>query len=240
MTDQSIFDDTSESSQSDPTSSTSTSEQTNAADQLLGSIVNADGKPKYSTVEDALKGAAAAQEHIRRLEAENTQFKQEVGKSTTLQDVLDAVKQSPGEETNTAPTPLDEDALAAIVEGLLDKRSTAQRQKDNATQVASAFQNKYGAEAETKYLEAAGNVGFSKAEINQLSASNPSAVLKLLGLADTGKAEPASLSSSANTSHFTKQEEPPARFDPFKAKRDESMEAWRKSVEATNKRLGLN
>jgi cell fate (sporulation/competence/biofilm development) regulator YlbF (YheA/YmcA/DUF963 family) len=69
MTDQSIFNNDEQSTPAE--ASQSGNEQASAADQLLGAIVNSEGKQKYASVEDALKATAAAQEHIRRLEEEN-------------------------------------------------------------------------------------------------------------------------------------------------------------------------
>ena len=99
MTDQSIFNNDAPSTPAEV--SQSGNEQASAADQLLGAIVNSEGKQKYGTIEDALKATAAAQEHIRRLEEENTSFRQKVEESTTLQAVLDAVK--PREVSEPAP-----------------------------------------------------------------------------------------------------------------------------------------
>ena len=52
MTDQSIFNNDEPSTPAEV--SQSGNEQASAADQLLGAIVNSEGKQKYGTVEDAL------------------------------------------------------------------------------------------------------------------------------------------------------------------------------------------
>jgi hypothetical protein len=54
-----------------------TTEQPSELDTLLQSIVNTSGEPKYTSPEEALKGAAHAQEHIQTLEQENQNLKTE-------------------------------------------------------------------------------------------------------------------------------------------------------------------
>ena len=238
MTDQSIFNNDDQNSQSDGGQG---NDDKPAADQLLGAIVNADGKQKYATVEEALKGAASAQEHISRLETENTTFKQESEKSTTLQSVLDALKpQAGGEDPNKDVAPqLDADTLSQLLEGVVSKRETVSTQKQNTTTVASKFKELHGGEAEAKYYEAAASEGFSREQINGLAASNPSAVFKLLGV-DAKKDTPAgSLKGDVNAGDFEKKAEELPRFNPMGGGNNPQLEAFRKSKAATNKRLGI-
>lgn len=240
MTDQSIFNNDEPSTPAE--ASQSGNEQASAADQLLSAIVNSEGKQKYGSVEDALKATAAAQEHIRRLEEENTTFRQEVEKSTTLQSVLDAMK--PREESAAAPaeptSSIGEDDVAQLLEGMLNKRETEATAKSNVSKVTSAFVEKHGVEAEAKYYESATALGFTNSEINELAARNPAAVFKMLGIDDKPAAVANPLRSSVGAGNLSDNKPQQPTFNPFQGGTSPSVEAFRKSKAATNERLGLD
>lgn len=238
MTDQSIFNNDEQSTPAE--ASQSGNEQASAADQLLSAIVNSEGKQKYGSVEDALKATAAAQEHIRRLEEENTTFRQEVEKSTTLQSVLDAMK--PREESEpAAPTSsIGEDDVAQLLEGMLNKRETEATAKSNVSKVTSAFVEKHGVEAEAKYYESASALGFTNSEINELAARNPAAVFKMLGIDDKPAPVANPLRSSVGAGNLSDNKPQQPTFNPFQGGTSPSVEAFRKSKAATNERLGLD
>lgn len=238
MSDHSIFNNDEPSTPAE--ASQSGNEQASAADQLLGAIVNSEGKEKYASVEDALKATAAAQEHIRRLEEENTTFRQEVEKSTTLQSVLDAMK--PREESEpVAPTSsIGEDDVAQLLEGMLNKRETEATAKANVSKVTSAFVEKHGVEAEAKYYESATALGFTNSEINELAARNPAAVFKMLGIDDKPAPVANPLRSSVGAGNLSDNKPQQPTFNPFQGGTSPSVEAFRKSKAATNERLGLD
>lgn len=238
MTDQSIFNNDEPSTPAE--ASQSGNEQASAADQLLSAIVNSEGKQKYGSVEDALKATAAAQEHIRRLEEENTTFRQEVEKSTTLQSVLDAMK--PREESEpAAPTSsIGEDDVAQLLEGMLNKRETEATAKSNVSKVTSAFVEKHGVEAEAKYYESATALGFTNSEINELAARNPAAVFKMLGIDDKPAPVANPLRSSVGAGNLSDNKPQQPTFNPFQGGTSPSVEAFRKSKAVTNERLGLD
>ena len=239
MTDQSIFDDNTASPE--PVSSGEGS-QVPAVDQLLGSITNAEGKQKYSNVEEALKGLSAAQEHIRRLEQENTEFKQKVEKSTTLQDVLEAMKPAPAnQEGNGEPaTPaLDEGVLAELLEKVVEQRETVTVQKTNAATVANKFKELYGEEARTKYYEAAASVGLGQAEIDALAAKSPSAVFTMLGVEAKSTPQRGSVKSSVSTEGFEQKPKELPKFNPMQPSKNSTLEKWQAVVKETNSRLGI-
>lgn len=239
MTDQSIFDE-GEGSQNQPESTSN--DTPSGVDQLLAGIVNAEGKQKYASIEEALKGAAAAQEHISRLETENTQFKQKVEKSTTLQDVLEAMKprEDNGEEVKSSAPELNEDMLAQLLEKVVEKKESETAKRSNAQTVAAKFKELHGEDAEAKYLEAAASVGMSKAQINSLAASNPTAVFKLLGVDTKQEVKPSGLSSSVNPSTFQQKPNEMPKFDPMRPAKNAALEKWRASAKITNERLGLD
>ena len=238
MTDQSIFNNDEQSTPAE--ASQSGNEQASAADQLLSAIVNSEGKQKYGSVEDALKATAAAQEHIRRLEEENTTFRQEVEKSTTLQSVLDAMKPREEKEPAAPTSSIGEDDVAQLLEGMLNKRETEATAKSNVSKVTSAFVEKHGVEAEAKYYESASALGFTNSEINELAARNPAAVFKMLGIDDKPAAVANPLRSSVGAGNLSDNKPQQPTFNPFQGGTSPSVEAFRKSKAATNERLGLD
>jgi len=209
------------------------------ADQLLASIVNAEGTPKYKTVEDAIKGLAAAQEHISRLEAENSDYKGKVEKSNTLQDVVDALQKSrEGQEPEKgSSSQIDEATLSAMLEQVVDKKEAQNTAKQNAALVVAQFKEAYGSEAEAKYNEAVAATGLSKSDVNALASKSPTAAMKLLGAAE--KKQGMNLNSSANPAAFKDSDTGPAKFDPFQPAKNSALEKFRESRKATNKRLGI-
>jgi uncharacterized coiled-coil protein SlyX len=236
MTDQSIFDEGTPPQETPPSGS---NEQVQAVDQLLGSIVNAEGKQKYATAEDLVKGFASAQEHISRLESENSTFKREVEKSTTLQDVLEAMKPTPDGEPAPAAT-LDEGKIAELLEKVVERKDTATAQKANVTSVTNKFKEMHGEQAEAKYYEAAANIGMSKSEINALAASNPTAVFAMLGVDAKQVAPKGGLNSSVSPAEFQQKPNEMPKFDPMKPSPNSALDKWRKVAAATNERLGLD
>jgi hypothetical protein len=235
MTDQSIFGDSNASQEPAPASN---NDSVPAVDQLLGSIVNADGKQKYATAEDLVKGFSSAQEHISRLEQENTSFKQEVEKSTTLQDVLEAMK--PKSEGEVAPAAnLDEGVLAQLLEKVVERKDTATAQKTNASTVASKFRELHGEQAEAKYYEAAASIGMSKSDINTLAASNPTAVFAMLGVDAKQVAPKVNLNGSVSPAEFQQKPQEMPKFDPMKPAVNSTLDKWRAVAKATNERLGV-
>jgi hypothetical protein len=59
-----------------------------ATEDLLKQIVNEDGSQKYKSMEDAIGALRSSQEHIPKIEAENTQLRAEVDKRMSAEQVL--------------------------------------------------------------------------------------------------------------------------------------------------------
>ena len=208
-----------------------------SVDQLLQGIQNEQGEQKYKNAEDAIKALQASQEHIQRLEAENSDFKSKATTSATLQSVLDAVKPPSGGEPQ-APAAIDEAALASLVESVVSKRDTAQTQTSNVQGVANKFNELYGDQGEAQLYAQAEAKGLTRAWINQLAAENPAAVFNILGVDATVKPN-INLSTSVNSTSVPATKPQPTRFDPFQPRPDSDLDNWRKSVAATHERLGI-
>lgn len=203
-------------------------------DQLLQGIKNEQGEAKYKSVEDALAALQASQEHIGRLETENSEFKSKQLEGATLQAVLDAVKPQAG-DAEPAGSQLTGEQITELVTAQLSKRETEQTRGTNVDVVTSKFKELYGEKAGEEYYAQAEAKGLSKEWINSLAATNPSAVFKVLGV-EASKA-PASMSSSNSTEQFNQEAQKPKVFDPFTAEPSSDLVKWRTSAKATLDRL---
>lgn len=191
MTESTIFD-----TPSTPPATTEPVEQTPAPvvrpeDLLLKTIVNEQGAPKYQSVEDAIKALAASQDHIKRLEQENAQFRESSTKAKTMEELLEALK--PKEETAPAPqpTPSAQPDINDVVNRILSEREKERTRTENINSLTSRIKEVYGEEkASEVFYSKAEALGFTKKAINELAADNPKAVLKLLDIADTKPVAP--------------------------------------------------
>jgi hypothetical protein len=190
MTDQSIFGDQNK-PVADPTITQTATQTQSPLATLLADIKNEQGSQKYATPEDALRGAAHAQEYIRTLQREKAEADARLAAlsakedktahlEATLAELMQKVNK-PAEPALNVPTG---DDIAAIVAKTLDSRSAAQKAQENQAQVAQALMKQFGAEAEAKYNEAAKELGLSPQELNELAAKSPKAVLKTLGVSE--------------------------------------------------------
>lgn len=180
---------------------------------LLSMILNEQGQQKYTNVTEALKGAAHAQTYISELkrqlaeaqaaaDAAKTSAEKQAELERTVQELL--AKQNQNTPSNPSEI-LDPAKLAELVEQTLDRRTAAQKAKDNQSHVASELVKVFGEKAEEKYNEAAKELGLSVAEMNDMAAKSPKAVLKALGVAAQVAQKPQSfapVSSAVNTAGF--------------------------------------
>lgn len=206
-------------------------------DQLLAGIQNEQGVPKYKTAEDAIRALQASQEHIQRLESENSQYKNNVTEQATLQSVLDAVKPQSGGEPVVPPT-IDEASVASLVESIVSKRDMQATQTTNVKTVAGKFNELFGDKGESEMYSRAEAKGLSREWVNKLAAENPNAVFNILDV-KAGASTP-NLTPSHNNGFQEPTKIQPKKFDPFTPRENSDVSSWRKSAQATNERLGIS
>lgn len=160
--------------------------------EFLQAITNPEGKPKYKTVADALIGAAKAQEHIQRIEAENAELRTVAKKVETMEQLLQRLEQGKG--SDPAPMPKVEDQ-EQIVLSVLEKREQALRERQNREQVLESLKGKFGDKVQDVLQAKANDLGLSVAELGALAARSPKAVL---GYFDAKSVTP-SVQSTVNT-----------------------------------------
>lgn len=215
MSDQNIFGENQSSSATQPNSQTPNSNggnvQPNQLETLLASIKNERGEQKYKTLDDALVALQHSQTFIPSLKAENEAVKaeaerlrKEAERITELENLVKTLAQNQPTNGNTNPQVVDEEKIATIVQNTLTRVSQDNVRKENVSTVISTLQQKFGTEAEKVFYGKAEELGFSKADINELAAKSPKAVFNLFGISTDGVSKPnaAPNNTSVNTAGF--------------------------------------
>lgn len=193
---------------------------------------------KYKSAEDALKSVPHAQEHIQTLESELAQMKEELSKRKTTEELLDEIKSGiQPQEATTSQGEINQDRIMDLVNSTIAQREQQSVAQTNARSVADKFTEKYGSEAEAVYNNLAKESGMSLDQLHNLSATSPSAVLKLAGF-DNKPTNVAKPQSTVNTETLSKQstDELSARV-PKGASTKDLLSAWNAAGEKVKKQL---
>lgn len=161
---------------------------------------------KYRTAEDALKALPHAQGHIKTLEEEAKQLREELAKRKTAEELLEEFKLSGiqpmvvDKEPKAAPD-LDVEQIVASVLAKKEAQTTAQK---NISVVVNTFQEAFGdkTKAEEMYNKVAEESGLSIAAMNQLAATSPEAVMRLAGITKKQTAIPGKVQGTVNSESF--------------------------------------
>lgn len=177
---------------------------------LLASIKNERGEPKYRDLPEALKGLANAQEFIPSLrtelsqkDAELAQLRNENLRLKTVEETVLALTQQ-REKPNDPPVNqgLTAEQIAELVNKSLTQRESQASQKVNLQTVVSTLQQSFGADAGKVFYEKGAELGMSVEEMNALAAKSPKAVLTMFGVSADGKKPVSVTQGSYNSSAF--------------------------------------
>lgn len=235
MTDATIFDSNTNANQGTDTTATNNFQIPTEIAEFIGS-----GK-KYQTAEEALKSVPHAQKHIQTLESELQTLKEELTKRKTAQELLDEMKSGFPQEKTSQGVEIDSDKIAQLINETLTLKERQNTAKQNTESVASKFTDQFGEKAEEVYQTIAKESGLTVAQLNQLAASSPSAVLKLAGLTK-GTQIPGKTNSTINTESFNKVNpaaESSARV-PKGASTKDLVNAWRVAGEKVKQNLSTS
>lgn len=189
MSDQSVFDTNNNNSQETP--EIKDSQSSNVFSDLLNSITNEEGKPKYNSVEEALKGAANAQEYIRQLkekqealESNLTQAQQQLAKSEAIEDVVSRLSANQNQEPQATPDSqgLDEQTIANLINKQLAEKSLQEAATLNKDKVNGELFSKFGDKAPEVVNSKAKELNISVNQLEEMSKQSPQLVLSLFGL----------------------------------------------------------
>lgn len=170
------------------------------ADQL-STIVNEEGKPKYNSVEEALKGAANAQEYIRSLKSELDQFKTAAEKGAALSDVMDAIKSQQGSKVDQPVKTLGEEDVSVMFQQLLSKAKEDEIKSTNEAKFSDAVSSAYGDKSKEFVNTKAKELGINVQLLQEMAQTSPVAALQLLGVNAKQDTNP-KMKSSVNTMGF--------------------------------------
>jgi hypothetical protein len=204
-----------------------------AEDQLLKAIVNEQGAPKYSSVPDALKALAAAQEHIRRLEADNAALRDNVAKAKSMEELVAALK--PAEAANTPAPKTPAVDIGSEIDRILQEKQKETERKSNQVAVAEAMKEAYGEKASELFYTKAQELGFSKQAINELAANNPKAVITLFGVSKSTK--PNVKIPGIRTEGLDQESSPPVKSGMAFGSTRDLVDSWRAAGEKVKKQL---
>lgn len=185
-----------------------------------------DGK-KYSNTEEADKGIRHAQDHIRQLEEENALMREKLAKASSVDEVLQAVKQQravPSESTSTDQTTVatSEDELKTLIQTIandtISTREHEETAKKNSQSVADALIAQYGSKDKAKeiYIQKASELNLN---LDEIASKSPKAVLELFnikqGADSVVKGVPAAQQSSVNTATLQLNSQNGAEFGTY-------------------------
>lgn len=164
-------------------------------EDLLLSIKNENGEPKYKTVEDALKGLEHSQNFIstllnekREKEEELRQLREQSQKQKSIDDVLKELtarnESNPQEPKSKTPPvgELSEETIAALVRKELEQANTAAQANLNVSEVQNTLITKFGDKAGEVLAAKAAELGTTPNDLGELAKKNPKLVLSLFNV----------------------------------------------------------
>lgn len=157
------------------TEATKAEESKSEYSEFLQAITNSEGKQKYKTVADALIGAAKAQEHIARLEHENSDLRKVTTKVETLEQVL--AKLETGTKVDQPHVPVVEDQEKLVL-SVLERREMALREQANRKAVLDSLNERFGDKVKEILESKANDLGLTVSDLGAMAARSPKAVLE--------------------------------------------------------------
>lgn len=199
---------------------TNTPPVTSSPDDLLKTIVNEEGVPKYDTVEKALSGLAASQAHIKKLEEESrarqeemNQLREQTKSQKSIEEVLERLtsqNQSQQQQTTPASGGLDEEKLKAIVLETLGNQQSVATHKQNLQSVQAKLVEQFGEKAQEKIAATAAALDMTPQELGELAKTKPKAVLGFFASQSNNSPAPTPPGSSVPVG--LPSENPPTKF----------------------------
>lgn len=161
-----------------------------ALNDLLASIKNEQGQPKYRSIEDALKGLQHAQSYIAEVKQErNTiaaKLEEEAAKAREVEELKRVVAEitQKQDKKDVQPTPsIGADDITNLVKSQLAIERQQEQQSLNKNTVRKALVEKFGEEkAAEVFNQKADELGLSAEKLTQIVAESPKAALAMLGV----------------------------------------------------------
>lgn len=172
---------------------------------LLASIQNEQGQPKYRDVPTALEGLRHAQGFIetlkaekQALEAEHQRLRSELEKRQSVEDIVGRLANSQGNASTTNTESLTPEQIAELVKNQFVNIQTQTVKESNLKSVNDALVKRFGDKAGEVLKAKADELGITVKRLGEIAQESPTAVLAYFPSVQ----QPQSQSSSLNTSGF--------------------------------------
>lgn len=217
---------------------------------LLASIKNERGEPKYKSVEDAIKGLANSQAFIETLLAEKRQQEQELEqlreKAKKVENIDDVIAkltgskdhEQPGKETPSAGS-LTEETVSELVAKKLAELEQQKSVQTNLQLVQKALSEKFGDKTKEVVAKKAAELKTTPEQIGALAQSNPDLVLALFNTASKPSVSPSTSSVNLPNNGPEPTLEKPGKSLLLGATSKDQKEYWLKVKEHVNKQYGI-
>lgn len=160
--------------------------ETNDVDVSFDTLVG-DDKP-YKTPDDLAKAKRHADLHIKRLEAEAAEIRQELNKQLTMEELLTQIKtiQTPTPPSNLQVPPTNTELqtpdINELVRKALESQTSEARKKANEAQVTSKLAERFGSEAQSYLNKKASELGVTIEYLRSQAQENPAVFYRLVDL----------------------------------------------------------
>ena len=155
-------------------------------EDLLGGIKNADGNQKYQTVDAALSSLATSQEHIVKLESENSQYRENETKAATMDDLLTELRQQPNTVATPQPVGMSADELQGMTFETIRRYESQKLAEANAATVDAAMRKQYGDKAKEVFSSKAKELGVDINFMYDLAKRSPTGFMAQFKETSTG------------------------------------------------------
>lgn len=194
---------------------------------------------KYRNLSDIHKAFPNAQKHIQTLESRLQEATEELNRRKTAEDLIEDMKTglSQKDDTNLSPE-INQDYVTKLVDNILASKLTAKVASENAQKVVNTFKNVYGEKAKDAYLNLAKELQTSTEELDRISKTNPSMLLRLANIKETVPTRTGKLASDTITMTQTGNQEISAKVGKYPTSKDLAR-AWRSAGEIVKKELNI-
>jgi hypothetical protein len=141
---------------------------------------------KYRDAQALAKAVAHKDAFIEQLKAETAGMRQDLQTRLKMEDFLAklAPPPAPTSDNQAAQRPAEQTATKEELLKLLEEREAAAARQRNLTEAKETLQKTFGPNYASKVREVAANLNTSEAFFNDLAATNPAALYKLLGVGE--------------------------------------------------------
>lgn len=160
-----------------------------------------DGK-KYASVDNAMKSIPSAQDHIGRLEQENSDLRANLAQAEDLKSVVENNLNAPDSSVSAqAPvTPGANVDINTMIDDRMNARSAHDKASANIAVVDRAMKDKFGDKAQDVLASKASELGVAQQFLQDTAVQSPKAFLSLFGMSDQNNAAMAVTTTTSNIS----------------------------------------